>query len=451
MSIKAGAILFDANGFVVDRIQTGGPGSLNIPEEKIYEVGNWESVGTVYDIPDLSFDLESFDVSPEFEYILVNEDPVEPSDPTAAIDFQNANPIDVLSPFKSVRNTYNIVNGVIVPYLTLERVSYSFGVGSNASQSFTLRGDSIYYTPGQPVMERIAATSDGNTQAVSYEHGTALLYDGSGSNEYLLNFTAYKSDGTYKRYYQSDMAASPAPDSSGFTIPASINSVANGWDYYQICYAVAADTIDYDASVHALAGPYAAATEAGPLGTDASPLYATPGASPYAGGTKPAAVRAKDIDIFTADSTDNPDDPSLATWTRLTGVQNFEATWSVSLENDEELGNSRYVDQDYDVPDVSGSMTVKAFDTADLFAKINLVTGVDPAKVVGPNINEAIQVLIVINDPAVANTVIKTIHLPEARFQVPGFSGQVQTKLENQFDWTSDTGTMKVYKGDPRV
>lgn len=34
MSIKAGAIIHDANGFVIDRIQSAGPGTLNIPEEK---------------------------------------------------------------------------------------------------------------------------------------------------------------------------------------------------------------------------------------------------------------------------------------------------------------------------------------------------------------------------------------------------------------------------------
>lgn len=445
MSIKAGAILFDANGYVIDRIQTGGPGSLNIPEEKIYEVGNWQSVGTVYDIPDLSFDLESFDVSPEFEYILVNDDPVDPTDPTAAIDFQNAAPIDILSPFKSTRNAYNIVNGVIVPYLTLERASYSFGVGSNASQSFTLRGDSIYYTPGQPFMERIAATSNDSTQGVSYTYGPAIAYNGTGSTEYLLNFTAYKfvnGQTLYKRYYESDMTGTI--DSSGFTIPASINSVANGWDYYQICYAAAGDQVDYGETVHAAAGPYVKAGEAGPLGLGSE--YATPGASPYDGGTKPAAVRAKDIDVFTA--TLGADHTVGNNWTRLTGVQNFEATWSVSLENDEELGNSRYVDQDYDVPDVSGSMTVKAFDTADLFSKINLVTGVPSSEVLGPDITTAIQTLIVVNDPSTGNP-IKSLYLPETRYSVPGFSGQVQTKLENQFDWTSDTGDMKVYKGTP--
>ena len=54
MSIPGSQILHDVNGYVV-RIQTAGPGSLNIPEEKVYELGNFETLATVRDIPDLSF------------------------------------------------------------------------------------------------------------------------------------------------------------------------------------------------------------------------------------------------------------------------------------------------------------------------------------------------------------------------------------------------------------
>ena len=142
MSIKAGAILHDANGFVVDRIQSAGPGNLNIPEEKIYELGNWQTIATVRDIPDLSFDLESFDTTCEFEALLLN---INPNDLTAsqALDFQDHVPLDIISPFKSRRNAFDIVKGLAVPYLTLERATYRFGLRQNAAQQFTLRGDSI--------------------------------------------------------------------------------------------------------------------------------------------------------------------------------------------------------------------------------------------------------------------------------------------------------------------
>lgn len=430
MSIKAGAILFDANGFVIDRIQSGGPGSLNIPEEKIYEVGNWQSVGTVYDIPDLSFDLESFDASCEFEAILLGEikgssgqtnaNAFSSTIGTNEIDFQDACPIDVVSPFKSQRNAYNIINGVAVPYLTLERASYRFGVGQNASQQFTLKGDSIYYTPGQPFTETQAVSgTPSNAQVVTFNYGPAAVYTDNGLPTYVLNVTLYNhTAGTYKRLFADSLTAH---DQNGFTIAASVCT-----DYEEIRYVYSApdDSVDYVQAGHAVAGPFVQNT---PTGV----------------GVKPAAIRAKDIDIFVGD------DSATTVWTRLTGVQTAEATWSVSLENDQELGNSRYVSQDYDVPEVSGSLTVKAFDTADLFSKISTVTGVSATEVLGPDVTTPVKLEIGINDPSNGNR-IKTIYVPEARFKVPGMNARVQTKLESQFDYVSDTGAFKVYNGSMR-
>jgi len=452
MSIKAGAILFDANGYVVDRIQSGGPAALNIPEEKIYEVGNWESVGTVYDIPDLSFDLESFDVAPEFELILVHDDPTSPA--SATIDFQDAYAIDILSPFKSKRNSYDIVAGVICPYLTLESVSYSFGVGSNASQSFSLRGDSIFYVPGQPLME--TATFDGLGGDVVIEYGdsigpatgvSAAPYDANGTDEFVLNVCLYNNTtGIQKRLYSSDIIANGGSITADtFTLDGTYYNSDTTYEYVQIVYSTTvADTgyIDYlgndTASVHAAAGANVDATVGGPLlGTQTL----------TGAGTKPAALRAKDIDVYIADDI-AADETLSGTWTRLTGVQNIDVNWSVSLENDEELGNNRYVDQDYDVPEVSGSMTIKAFDVDELFDKIRTVTGITDANyVLGPDVTDPVQLRIVLNDPT-DGTAIKTVYLPEARFTVPGFNPQVQTKLESQFDYTSDTGALTVYVGD---
>jgi hypothetical protein len=68
VAIKGGQIIHAGNGqTVIDRIQTGGPGQVNIPTEKIYELGNYKSLATVRDVPDLTFTMESYDVSTEVE------------------------------------------------------------------------------------------------------------------------------------------------------------------------------------------------------------------------------------------------------------------------------------------------------------------------------------------------------------------------------------------------
>ena len=99
MAIKGGQIIHAGNGVtVIDRIQTGGPGQVNIPTEKIYELGNYKSVATVRDIPDLTFPLESYDVSTEIERLLTGHTGPGP------IDLATAKPIDIASQFKAGRD-----------------------------------------------------------------------------------------------------------------------------------------------------------------------------------------------------------------------------------------------------------------------------------------------------------------------------------------------------------
>src|SRR3954447_20695101 len=123
MAIKAGQILHAMNQFIIDRIQTGGAGNLNIPQERVYELGNYRSVGIVRDVPDLTFTLDVLDVSTEVEALLCGADPNSPEGdgggtlgtdgltgsnyPLAA----NAT-VDIISPFKSTQGAFNVVQGV---------------------------------------------------------------------------------------------------------------------------------------------------------------------------------------------------------------------------------------------------------------------------------------------------------------------------------------------------
>lgn len=102
MAIRAGQAVFENRGFVIDRAQSIGADSLNIPEETVYEVGNDNSVAIVRDTPDVGFGVESWDVVPELEALITN---LDPSTLTAGqkIDFGNAVPLDVLSPWRKKR------------------------------------------------------------------------------------------------------------------------------------------------------------------------------------------------------------------------------------------------------------------------------------------------------------------------------------------------------------
>lgn len=410
MAIKAGQILHDVNGFVVDRIQTGGVSNLNIPEEKVYELGNYETVATVIDIPELSFDMESLDVSTETEALLTGQDPATIADGDE-IDLFNQVPIDVVSPFKIRQNQYTIEKGIVVPYLTLESATYRFGVRQNSTQSFTLRGDSVYYTPGAPFYEEFTITA--GTNQVYTLTNTATVYVESGENLYVLGLCAYNpSTYAYKRLF---ITQDYTNTSTQFTTLANLST--QGYTVLRAVYGTAA-SITYPQ-----------------VGNNPSGNVVHEGNS-----VKPAAVRGKDIDVYmaTADAT--------TVFNRWTGVQSIEVSRRINLENDEELGNYKYVSSDFDTQEVTGSITVKSVDADDLWDKIAQIADVSTAEVAGPFTRTPIPLEIRISNPDTGD-VVKTLYVPDAKFTLPSVQGRVQTKLEVTFNFSSDTGQFFIYRG----
>jgi hypothetical protein len=406
VAIKAGQILHDAQGFVVDRIQTGGVTNLNIPEEKIYELGNFKTVAITRDIPDLSFDVESLDVTPKIEAL------TEGLDPTATVagdefDFGLSKPLDIISPFRSAQQAFDIVRGIIIPSLNLETVVYRFGMRQNAGKTFTYRGDSVYYVPGTPYYQEFTVPvgpvpSPLGPYALT---NAAIPYHEAGDTIYALGVCwVDPATGVYKRLF-------------------------HGVDY--------TDTAN---DVTLLVAP--------PTGAKLKVVYGSLVAANYPQSVndandvsvKPAAVKGKDIDIYVETA---PGSGVLARWT---SVQSFEATRRVNLDNNEEFGNHHYVSQDYDTADVTGTVTVRPRDPSDLWSKIHQITAVPGTEIVGPNKAVNLGVEARVYDPE-DHTLLMTLWTPDARFRLPNVQGRVQQKTEVPFAWTSDSGTLLAYDG----
>jgi hypothetical protein len=434
MPIRAGQIIHDIDGYVIDRIQTGGPGALNIPQERIYELGNYNAVAIVRDIPDLTFDLESVDVSTEFESILLAKTPkATPGLSGDAFDFNLSLPIDVISPFKSNKGRYDIIRGLAIPCLSLERVTYRFGVRQSAMQMFSLRGDSIYYLPGTPHWEEAEYAGGANqTYNFSYPGATGspnpITFTEQGNQFTALSVSLInKTTGTYKRLFFGSadgytQGGSPATAES-FTIPTDWGTGVDGFTHVRWTYGSDTQSVEYPQSGYS------------PHNVSSDALHKVhQGTS-----VKPAAVRGKDIKVYVAAG-------GTANYKLFRGVQTVEMTRSVNLENDEELGNHHYVSQDYVTPDVTGSFSVRPLDTKTLWDQIYTITGVNPAEAIGPQTTSTVNVKVEILDPD-SGSVLKTVHVPDARFQVPGLAGRANQKLDTTFTFSSDGGIMGVYDG----
>ncbi len=416
MAVKSGQILHVAGDTtLVERLQTGGPGSLNIPKEKIYELGNYESVGTVRDTPDLTYSLESLDVSVALEAMLTRQ-----ALNAAVFDLGTCRPLDLATPLKPGKNAvapFTTVQAVAIPYLYPESVSYRFGLRDNASQTVSLRGDSIFYCPGPVYVQRTTAgVAAGGT--IDTVNPAGLYTDSSGSRR-ILSVEVDDDRLSFGPDYQVSSAGSTDFETATVTFTKAVTAGKQ----IRIVY-FSNVTRDYPQNVH------------------------TP-----AGATKPVAIRGRDIDVYVGpavgaagrpqgayDPTDIPGSQQY----KWTSVQSANVDWRVNLDADEEFGNYYRVGQDYEVPDVSGSITFKPRNPEEIFAKLQQATGVAANRAIGPNLASLLSVDIVLKNPLNGN-VLKRIRIPDARFDIPGYSPRVQQKLTMEMPFESDSGQLLVY------
>jgi len=399
------------NRFVVDRIQTG-TAALNVPQERVYELGNDKSVGIVRDTPDLTFTLDNLSVDTEVEALLCGStDPGADADGTL-YNLALCKPVDIVSPFKSGVGAYDVVEAVAVPQLTLESVSYRFGLRANATEAYTLRGDSIYYVPGNAFVQYEAG--DGTTTAFTFNSDdytpvamTALPYDEDGVTLFALNVSV---NGLRQR-----RGVDYTDTNTGITFT---TAPATGALIRITFGSKTPRTAVYGPGVH---------TTGGSTDSDLVVQGTT---------VKPAAIRSKDIHIF-------------INGTEWSDIQSVNADYRATLEDDFEFGNAHATSRDYAAaPDITGSFDVKFRDANDMFAKLQTITGVAANRVIGPTTSTLVDVRVELWLPEQATkTVLKTLHVPDARFTIPGYEGRAQQKLVQTLNWQSDSGTLNVYKG----
>ena len=407
MAIKGGDLIHVGNQVLLDRAQTAGPGQVNIPTEKIYELGNYQSVGTILDIPDLSFPMESFDASAELESMLVGKDFATDAAGTE-YDIAKALNVDVASQFKngkSATNPYDVAVGVSIPCLYLEQLSYRFGVSENAQQSVTLKGDSIFYTPGSVYIQEAAGTNTANQTIVLTNDAYPYKGDVVNGTRYALAVTLKSGK---RLLYGVDYTEAAVVSGDVATVTLTIIAAVPATDTIRVSYA--SDTVaNYPQASHAVASA-----------------------------TRPAAIRGRNIRVFVGgvDLTDQ--------WT---GVQSFTTDWRVTLDRDLEFGNSEVVAQDFDVPQVNGSIDFKPKDPLQLYKRIAQAAGAATEKEVVGALQQAVLNLDIVLYSPEDGSALKTLRIPDARLTVPGYSGRVQQKLTVTFNFESDGGVLKVYKG----
>ncbi len=420
MAIKSGQILHVANDVtLVERLQTGGPGSLNIPKERIYELGNYQSVATIRDTPDLQYSLESLDTTCALEAMLTRL-PLA----SASFDLGACRPLDLATPLKPGKNApapFTVVQSVGIPYLYPESLSYRFGLRDNASQTVSLRGDSIFYCPGVVyVQTTTAGVAAGGTIATTNPAG--LYTDSSGARR-VLSVEVDDDRLSYGPDYSVASAGSTAFETATVTFTRAVTAGKQ----IRIMY-FSNTSRDWPQTVHTSAA------------------------------VKPAALRGRDIDIYVGppptsvlptttrpNGAYDPADVAGSQQYKWTSVQSANVDWRVTLDADEEFGNYYRVGQDFEVPDVTGTVNIKPRNPDEILTKLRQATGVtDVNQAIGPNLASLLCVDIVLKNPVDGST-LKRLRIPDARFDVPGYAPRVQQKMTMDLSFESDGGQLLAY------
>lgn len=406
MAIKAGQIIHVGDGTVViDRIQTAGPTQVNVPKETIYELGNYQSVGQVFDTPDLSFSLESYDVSCEIEALMLGVTTADgPFNPSANV------PLDVASKFTAGQNAtdpFAVIGSVALPYLTMESLSYRFGLRDDARQTVGLRGDAIYYNPGTTYVETNAGPLDALDDSTVTANAAYAVTE-AGVTRRILGVSLTNGKRLFLGVDYTEAYGS-ITDGAAVTTLTLIDAVPADVSVRIVYSSPVAE--DLDQGVHAVVST-----------------------------SRPAAIRGRDIWVYLGGY-----DSGTPFVNKMLGVQAVTADWKVTLDKDEEFGNYHVISQDFDVADVSGTIQVKSVDVAAMIELMQKVSGVDPTTFHSANATNVpiIPLDVVLHSP-VDGSVLKRISIDDARFTIPGFSGQVQQKLTQTINWSSDKGDMAV-------
>ena len=419
MTVKAGQIITVAGHTVVQRLQTQGLGNARVPINTIREIGNNLIVDQVPGEPDFTFSMESLAVDCSVESLLhggfstgsAATQGAGQADPAGTpYDWSTCQAINICSPWKDP-TTYSsgTVNaGHLIPGYFPQKISYKFGVTENSSLTAELRGGSFFYGNGFAPTEDVFTANGSATvfvtanPAVQYRRGGALGTTFQNVFGVLVNgFNQVEGED----YTVSGGGAAPG---SVATITF-ITAPANGAQI-RVAYFTSAAT----------AYPQAVAESALVL---------------------PGAVRGRNIKLSISSA-------AIGAWQQVYGVQTFTLDASFDITPERELNNDEIIGFTVNSTNVTGGMTMHAKDKNAFFTFMQLMTGVNSAQeLIGWLNMSSMRLKLEIFDPRNPGSVLKTLYVSDARFDIPATPARVNTVVDFAFQFASLSGDYIAYKG----
>lgn len=416
MSIPAGHIITVGGLNVIDRLQDAGLSSPKVPTEVVRETGNDLVVGKILTEADFTFQMTSWDVSCDMMALLTGKvgdgeashGPAHADAAGTSYRWENCKMVNLACPW--ARDTGSeggdISSGVIIPSFYPTALTYKFGVTSNAEQTVTLSGGSYYQAEAFPIEE----VAEGDGTVVTFEtkeKARPYRIGGAGGTVFRQVFGVLV-NGVIQQEgvdYVTTGGAKGGEESKKVKIKFTVAPA----DEAQIKF------IYFSDEAHAL-----------PQAVHASTI------------TTPAAVRGRNIEILLGKPGET---------TQLHGIQTFDLSASTTGQVQREMGTQDPIGYDVTGTDASGSVGMSPKDEESLYEAISEMTGVARSEVYGYINEHTIPLTAVIFDPKAPATILKSIYVEDAKFQLPGTEAKVNTVMTLPIAWESEEGSFREFKG----
>ena len=413
MAIRGGQILhLGGSATVIDRLQSAGA-DVNIGQDTIREVGNYLNVDKVSQDAEVTFNMESFDVSAEIEALLSNKlDEANADADGTEYRFSEFKALNIISPWKdeAAGSAGTIDGGVILPEYFATRASYRFGVDDNAGETFELAGSKQYLARHAPQNERFTgngASASFTTTASAVRHRVG----GYSSNELKYVLGVVKNG-----QVQIDGSDYTVTAGSG---PAEVATVtfavtpANG-DKIEIGYFASGVALAFPQTIH----------------PDTT--------------VKPGAVRGRDIQAYFHIPASGSEASGRV---RIPGVQSVTADAQKQTSLEREMGTLDPIGRTTESTDVTGDMGIHPAGQTAFFKLIRQITGTASGEVTGILNDYPVGFEIAILNPKNRAQTLKTLYINDAKFQVPGTPARAGAVVDFTVNWESKDGELYIYKG----
>jgi hypothetical protein len=425
MTVKAGDIVTVAGHTVLQRLQTQGLTNAKIPIFTAREIGNDLVVDKVPQEPDFTFSMESLAVDNSIEAILhggVSTGPAPnqgagQADPDGTeYTWQSSQMINILSPWKDPERfaSGNVVAGHIIPGYFPSKISYKFGVTENATTTAELRGGMFYYGDGMAPTEDVFVGATGTQDyvtaepAVQYRVGGVLGTTFRAALGVVVN-GAWMVEGEDYTVAGGGEKAAAAPITVTFT-----NYTVKTNDQIRVAY-FTTNAHSYPDTVH----------------EDSIVL--------------PGAVRGRNICVSVASG-------GGSSWQRVFGIQTFTLDASFDITPERELCNDELIGFTVNGTDCTGTLTIHAKDYNAFFLFLRQSTGLDTdQEVIGFINRNPMKLKIEIQDPRNPGSVLKTLYVPDAVFDIPATPARVNAVVDFSLNFDSLVGTYSAFKGEAAI